>query len=95
VPGWSLGGESQRPKRRVIPFGADPMATAETATRALGYYDAYAYVWDGDGQGAVVCCVRRGHDRADAEFLLPGRQLVIGCDGGWRIEAAPDAAEVA
>lgn len=87
--GWRTGG-SQRPKRRVILFGADPVATAATATRALEYYDAYAYVWD-DGEGPVVCCVRRGHDRADAEFLLPGRQLVVGVDGGWRIEAVPAA----
>ena len=91
--GWRLSGGSQYPKLRVIPCGTDADETAAEATRALEYFGAYAYVWQ-DGDGPVVCCVRRGHARSDAEFLLPGRQLVVGCAGGWRIEAVPVPAVV-
>jgi len=87
MPGWIYSGGTSYPGHRVIPYG-NAETTAAAATEALAYFDAYAYIYRDDFGVPVVCCVRRGHDRADAEFLLPGRQLVIGCDGGWRIEPA-------
>lgn len=85
--GYHNSGPSQRPAYRVIPYG-NAEATAAEAERVLAYWDAEVYLYYGDASVPVVCCVRRGHSRADAEFLLPGRQLVVGCDGGWRIEVA-------
>jgi hypothetical protein len=92
--GWRNSGPSQRPAYRVIPYG-NAEETAAEAERALAYWDAEVYLYYGEASVPVVCCVRRGHTREDAEFLLPGRQLVVGCDGGWRIEAATGAAETA
>jgi hypothetical protein len=88
MPGWHHIGGSQRPKHQVIPYG-NAEATAAVIAPLLAYYDAQVYIYRDDAGVPVVCCVRRGHDRADAEFLLPGRQLVVGVDGGWRIEAVP------
>lgn len=88
MPGWSFSGGTAYPGYRVIPYG-NAEQTAAAATEALEYFDAYAYIYRDDAGVPVVCCVRRGHDRADAEFLLPGRQLVVGVEGGWRIEPVP------
>ena len=91
MPGWTYGGDTTYPGYRVIPYG-NAEATAAAANEVLEYFEAYAYIYRDDAGVPVVCCVRRGHDRADAEFLLPGRQLVVGGDGGWRIEAVPAVA---
>jgi len=88
MPGWRFSGGTSRPDPTVIPCTSDAYATAKAAARVLEYWDARVYVWDDDGT-PVVCCVRRGEPPENPEFLLPGRQLVVGCDGGWRIEAAP------
>lgn len=76
---------------RIVRHNGDPVATGRAANEALQQHGAYAYLWQ-DADGPVVCCVRAGRDRSDAEFLLPGRQLVVGVDGGWRIEPAPAVA---
>lgn len=89
--GWLLAGGSQRPDRRVINYGTSVEATAQEAEKALTYWGVEVYL-DYAGPVPAVCCVRRGRDRADAELLLPGGQLVVGVDGGWRIEPAPAVA---
>lgn len=93
MPGWvySGGGDGEYPGDRVIPYG-NAEQTAAAATEVLAYFDAYAYIYRDDAGVPVVCCVRRGNSREDVEFLLQGRQLVTGVDGGWRIEAAPAVA---
>lgn len=86
MPGWRFSGGISRPDPTVIAYSGDAYVTAKAAARVLEYWDAKVSVWQ-DADGPVVCCVRAGKLQEDAEFLLPGRQLVVDRDGGWRIEA--------
>jgi hypothetical protein len=88
--GWRNSGPSQRPAYRVIPYGPDADALAKDVADDLAYYDAQVIVDRADGPDHLLLCVQRRD--GDWEFLHPGRQLVVGCDGGWRIEAAPAVA---
>jgi hypothetical protein len=86
MPGWIYSGDSEHPEHRVIPYSPDAYAVAASVADDLAYYDAQAVVDRADAPDLVLCVRRRG---GDWEFLFPGRQLVVGVEGGWRIEAVP------
>lgn len=94
MPGWRFSGGTSRPDR-IVPYGPDAVMTAALIADDMTYYGAEVRVDFDNAAGEVVCIRRRGADWANAEMLLPGRQLRVGCDGGWRIEAAPAGSAVA
>jgi hypothetical protein len=87
MPGWQFSGGTSYPAHRIVPYSPDADALAADVAEDLAYFDARVVVDRADGPDRLVLCIQRRD--GDWEFLFPGRQLVIGCDGGWRIEPVP------
>lgn len=79
--------------RLTVTYGldADAYLVAHAVDRALEGHGVHVSVEATETGDMAVWLVERGDPKALGRWFLPGEQMVVTYDEGWRIESAPVA----